>query len=625
MADGILYLDVDDEITSAAARIRRTEGSRVAVVLPYGSRVATSRINFRLLARDALTHEKRLSIVAPDGATRALAASAGLPVFASVAEYESSLEETGRKRPGAGAAAAAAAAGAATADVAEASVEPDVPADSPPEPAGDAVEAADDGAPGEGEWTAAAMAADAATADATAVIPTPVVEPTPRPLPATEPEPAIRPATSIPVIGSTRSIPRMPLLIGTAIVALAVLVVGVGAYILLPSATVVVTPHEQRVGPQTFAVVADTTATEPDAAAGVVPADLITLEVSAEDTFESTGVRVERTRAEGRVTFQNFDPVRANAIPEGSVVSTEGGIKFRTVSAVTLPAGELVQGTFVVVPSNTSVAIAAVRSGSEGNVPANSIIVVPPGEDPLFTKVRNPDPTTGGTETEFPRVEQEDVDAAMATLQEQLETSFQEQVADPSIAPPGATVFEETAALGPSTPTVDPAELVGQEVETFDLGLTASGTVIAVDPSPVEAIAQTRLESLVSPGFELVEGSVQIEPGTPVVEGQQVRFPVTVEASQVSIPDEAELEALILGKTEDEARTILAPFGDVELTLWPDWVTSVPTIDGRVTVEVRAPLPVEVIEPSNSPSPPPTAVPSAEPSTEPSAAASASP
>src|SRR6188768_2024363 len=91
MADGILYLDIDDEITSAAARVRAVEGGRVAVVLPYGSRVATSRINFRLLARDALTHEKRLSVVASDSATRALAASAGLPVFASVQEYEASL------------------------------------------------------------------------------------------------------------------------------------------------------------------------------------------------------------------------------------------------------------------------------------------------------------------------------------------------------------------------------------------------------------------------------------------------------------------------------------------------------------------------------------------------------
>src|SRR5436190_10913590 len=92
MADRVIYLDVDDEITSAAARIRDAQAPRIAVVLPYGSRVATSRINFRLLSRDVLTHDKRLSIVSGDAATRALAASAGLPVFSSVSEYESSLE-----------------------------------------------------------------------------------------------------------------------------------------------------------------------------------------------------------------------------------------------------------------------------------------------------------------------------------------------------------------------------------------------------------------------------------------------------------------------------------------------------------------------------------------------------
>ena len=78
MSTGVIYLDIDDEITSAAARVRSAEGRRVAVVLPYGSRVATSRINFRLLARDAMTHEKRLSVIAGDAATRALAASAGM-------------------------------------------------------------------------------------------------------------------------------------------------------------------------------------------------------------------------------------------------------------------------------------------------------------------------------------------------------------------------------------------------------------------------------------------------------------------------------------------------------------------------------------------------------------------
>src|SRR5262245_54084969 len=91
MATGTVYLDVDDEITSAAARIRGSEATKVALVVPYGSRIATSRMNFRLLSREAVVNNRRLSIVASDAATRALAASAGLPVYASVSEYESAV------------------------------------------------------------------------------------------------------------------------------------------------------------------------------------------------------------------------------------------------------------------------------------------------------------------------------------------------------------------------------------------------------------------------------------------------------------------------------------------------------------------------------------------------------
>ncbi|MDQ3127746.1 MAG: hypothetical protein M3Q66_04720, partial [Chloroflexota bacterium] len=99
MAEGIVYLDVDDEITSAASRIRSAAGTKVALVVPYGSRIATSRMNFRLLSREALVSNKRLSIVSGDAGSRSLAASAGLPVFGSVGEYESSLSTPG---PGAG-------------------------------------------------------------------------------------------------------------------------------------------------------------------------------------------------------------------------------------------------------------------------------------------------------------------------------------------------------------------------------------------------------------------------------------------------------------------------------------------------------------------------------------------
>ena len=84
----LIYLDVDDEITSAAARIRAAGADRVALVLPYGSRLATSRINFRLLAREATERGKHIEVICADASARALAVAAGLPTHASVAAFE---------------------------------------------------------------------------------------------------------------------------------------------------------------------------------------------------------------------------------------------------------------------------------------------------------------------------------------------------------------------------------------------------------------------------------------------------------------------------------------------------------------------------------------------------------
>ena len=102
----VIYLDVDDEITSAAARIRGAESTQVALVLPQGSHLATSRINFRVLARAAQERSRQLVIVAPDAAARALAISAGLEVYASVRELEDEEAEEAEGSAGAGAGAA---------------------------------------------------------------------------------------------------------------------------------------------------------------------------------------------------------------------------------------------------------------------------------------------------------------------------------------------------------------------------------------------------------------------------------------------------------------------------------------------------------------------------------------
>lgn len=580
MATGVIYLDIDDEITSAAARIRSADGRRVAVVLPYGSRVATSRINFRLLARDAMTHEKRLSVIAGDAATRALAASAGLPIFASVSEYEASQEAPAAARGGGEAVGLAASATVVTV--------PEPPAATQPGPSTVAGSADDDGpstATATSRTVPVRTAPVAASQEASRS-----AGPTVREGPSgrSGPERARSERVQRPARGALSA---TPVLIGVAVLALAVVVGAVAAFLLLPSATVAIVPRQETIGPVPFQVIASTTATEPDADAGIVPAATVAIEVQAANTFPATGKRVEEAPAVGVVRFDNLDPTTSNTIAKGAVVSTGSGVRFTTDAAVRIAAARLVG--LQIVPASATVRVTAVDAGPEGNVEANTITTVPRGEEPLFLKVNNPDPTADGTRTEFIRVKQDDVDAAVLALTDQLSAAFADRLDDPDLSGDGATVFPDTAARGEPVFSVDLEALVGQEVETFDVSATLTGSVTAVDAAPVQLIAEARLASSVDDGYRLVDESSVITIDPAVVSGGTISFAVVVTARQVRELDPTAIEVEILGRPLAEARAILESYGQVDLVVWPDWVGTIPTMDSRVEVTIDAPVTIE--------------------------------
>ena len=493
MAAGTVYLDVDDEITSAAARIRSSESTKVALVVPYGSRIATSRMNFRLLSREAVVNNRRLSIVAGDPATRALAASAGLAVFATVAEYEAAL---------AGPTATAPVDDDAPWIAGIAPVIPASPADPPSTvPSSKAASKRGSRRDPAGDDTQAILFPAAATAGAStsAAPPPPFTREAARPV-------SSRRGPARPQSEKTVGSPRVgtPVLVGAVALLLALAVIAVGGYLILPAADITITPSRDTIGPLPLTITADPDATAVDTTNGVVPAVRPEIPVDVTETFTTTGKRTELKPAKGSVTFSNYDPTSSNTIAAGSIVSTEGGIRFKTLASVTLPRADF-NPALPITPSKESVAVQAVKDGTSGNVPANAIRVVPQGENPEFLKVNNPDPTSGGAKKEFPRVDQKDIDAAIAALNTKSNDAFTAAVAAGAGAPAGTTLFPETAVLGTGTPTPDPLTLIGQEVETFDLSMSAKGTVIAVDASPVQAIAQARLLANVGSGYRLVD------------------------------------------------------------------------------------------------------------------------
>jgi hypothetical protein len=612
----IVYLDVEDEITSAAARIRATADRRVAIVVPFGSRVATSRINFRLLAREAMVNGKRLDIVAPDASARALAASAGIPVFGSVGEYEAALDAPeprdgdatdggpGTAAAGAGAAAAAAAGAAGAAGAAAAA---------------GAAGAALVGAAGAGP----AARSDPRTGAAQAA--PPIRQARPRtPEDDEELDAVVQRSREIPVVKARRRRPGAGLVAGILLLLVAITAAAVAGFLFLPAADITVTPQVEPVGPIRLTVKADPSATAVDPANAVIPAQTVTIPVEVSGDFPATGVRVVTTPAKGAVRWKNCDPSSSYRIPKGTTVSTSTGIDFAIDEETFLPVAVISgSGTSLTLQCQVSeVTVTAVQPGPAGNVPQGTIRVIPARYNRNLLSVNNPAPTTGGTKQQFPRVSKKDVDGAMAQLDQLLQDQFQQELADPANVPDGATVFPDTAVLGEAQPSVDPATLIGTEGESFTLGLSAEGTVTAVDQTPVKAIAEAALQDAVDPGHELVEGSTQVKVGEGKVVDGVVEFPVEGSAKQVQPVDAATLLPMVLGLSEADAQAALEPYGEVSIVLWPGFVTTIPTWDRRVTLVVAEPY-----DPNPAPSAPAaTATPhaSAPPSTHPAPSGSPS-
>ena len=595
----IVYLDVDDEITSAATRLRTLEDDRIALVLPLGSRLATSRINFRLLAREAATRKKTLEIVTGDASTRALAASAGLPTHTSVAAFE------GRPEPGAAGrgAGAAVGGGAAVAGAAGATG------------GGSVAAGASVGATGPIPGAASTSGAAGPSGAAGRSIPSPtsgrgvddsptVVTPIVTALPAIRPPMRRQP---VPQVGRRQPVRLDSRMVAIALGIVAILIVGgVAAYQLLPSATVTLAPGFDLIGPIQLSVTAQSGITQPDPTRLLVPARTFSYDLDVSDTFPATGVKVDETTADGVVTFTNCDIDNDQRIKSGAIVATQSGIQFRTLHDVTLKKAQL--GNFQINCKSNDVAVKALKPGTAGNVPSNTIRVIPKGYASNTVFVTNGAATSGGAHVETKQVTQANIDAALVALNDKLVTAFDDKIAAAEGVPQGTTLFTETKVLGKANPGVDPRTLLSKLEDTFQLGLTAKGTIVGADPSPVSTLADARIRSSVKDGFNLVEDSIRISVGTPLVTGSTITFPVLATATATRQLDAAALRKRIHGLGLPQARTVLREFGTVTITVWPNWVTTIPTNDDRLAFTITAP-PAPSASPSRSRSAAPTPAP----------------
>jgi hypothetical protein len=543
------YLEVDDEITVAIKRLRAVTDGEALLVIPPGSRIATSRINFRLLAREAAERRLNIAAVSDEPGVRALAISAGLPAYDSVGTAEEALrafrEQDRQLAERIGQGPQARSATGQRRGTTETAVLPQ-----PTLGLGDGPgkEAARDALPG-----------------GTAVMPAP-----------DGPRRRRRPRRA-------RALPWLVLLL----VGLLVAGVAYGAYVFLPTATITLRPNVEHLSSPVYTITADPTVAVADPATGVVGAQRIELPISVSGEFPASGVEVSLTTAHGTVRFKSINTLNAVPVPSGTVVATSDGIEFKTTDAAVVPRADFSTGT----AGKVDVHVTASVDGPRGNVPAGAITKLPQDLVAQLVTVTNPDPTDGGQRNEQTVVTQADYDAATLALSQQLSEAAASAVADPSNIPRGLTAYATTAVVGDTqaVPAADAA--VGTAAESFTVTLSSSVSVIAVNQSLVDGLGESRFRSSLAADQQIAGDRVVASHAPGSVSGQTIVYQVTASADVYTEPDEQQLLAAVSGKSVTEARQALAQYGEVDIQMWPGFIDHLPDQAARIRLTVVPPSP----------------------------------
>lgn len=376
--------------------------------------------------------------------------------------------------------------------------------------------------------------------------------------------------------------PRLVTRVGMFLLALSI--VAVTAYVVVPSGAVTLVPAG-RVFVTIVPVSVDLEAEGVDMATGVVPARRVGDEFEGYAEVETTGkMRVVAGRAKGTVVFTNL-LAQEYLVPAGTVVrtsSTSYPIRFRTTEELSVPpAGQ------------ASISIEAMEDGV-GNVAAFQINQVE-GVVAYAVRVINPEATTGAEPREVRVVSQEDYDRLRTDLMRQLLDQAYGDLTDYYLEP--TEVLLRQSLRIEAVPKQTYTRFVTEQADTVGLSLRLLVRGWVVDVDNAETLAYAALSQRIPPGYRLVNAQFEIgEVAEEDVGAGPFTFFVTSHGYADPALDPGDVAVVIRGRRMADARErLLAQYPLAEeprIVLWPEWprglkwLERVPLVPLRISVRV---------------------------------------
>lgn len=547
VAKDVLYIDVDDEITTIIERLTSSKHKVVALVLPKRAAVLQSIINMKLLKRAADKHKKHVVLITTEVGLMPLAGAVGL----YVAPTPNSKPVIPQKPQG----------------MSDESEQEDAPA------AADFDTKANAGTP---IGTLAGMTDNEETIQLDNEEPVPAA--------AAGGKAAKKPAKPKKGKNKNLKVPnfnafrKKALLVACGVVLL--IVGGVFGFVVLPKATVAIKTDSEDVTKR-LDVTFDTSASEIDIEDDIVPAKVEQVQKVTTQTVQASGQENRGNKARGKVTFstENFQicasPSLAIVIPAGTGVS-RNNLTYITQETVRLGR----QGGNCRLEGDSD--IVAQAAGANYNV-GDGRFSVAAGRD-----VSAVGSASGGSDNIVRFVTAGDIESVKQKLNTQTDASVQDELAS-KLEDRGLLVIRDSFNTG--TPEVTVSAKAGDQVDSVSATQKTTYSMIGAKKNDLDDFITKKVEEGIDRSKQRVLNT-GLDSATFKLQNQQnnsARVLMAMNVTSLVGPklDDNQIKKQIAGKKSGEVREILRKYPgvtDVDVKMSPFWVKSVPKSANKVKI-----------------------------------------
>jgi len=555
MKDDALYLEADEDITSAIDKLHKSNATTVQIVVPKRSTMLQSIINLKLLKKAAESDNKKLVLVTGDHIATDLAGRVGLAVAPSLGAKavitEAQMPEDLK-----------------TADEVIEETDPEPPHPETPTPV----------PPTKGAGRPPMLKRRPLSEDS----PPP---PPPPDGPDQTPSPPVVKPPKVPNFGLLK---KRLIWVGLLVVIIVGLVL---ANFVFATAKVVLFVQATRTDVSTtFSV--NPTLSQSNLNSGTLAGQTVTVTHTLNGTFTPTGTQNIGTKATGTMTVYNAYDESSHPLVAGTRFAAPDGNVFLLTANITVPPATttLSGGHVSVTPGSVQAAVQADQNGDTYNeAPATYTIPgLPSSEQSTSSGIYGKgSQMTGGTTKTVKVVAQADITNEQAALLAKDQGAAAKDLA--SHVPAGYTAM--TSSLANTVSSASPSPAVGAQATSGSLQLSVAYTELAVKSSDYKSFVDQAERQQVGSANQIYDdglSAAQITLGGKGSSGSQT-FSFTTEAFSGAKLNTSTIATQLKGHRYGDAANIATALPGVTqatINIWPSWDGSLPSSAGKIKVTI---------------------------------------